>query len=94
MQSMTKRFLTVALAGAALVLATSHAFADPIPGRIEEVTRTTIKVDGHTYKIEESTTLEDRSGSRIALTELTPGTPVELELSDDHLVDVKATVIR
>ena len=91
---LTTRFLAIAAASLALATLTTRAFADPIPGTVDEATRTTIKVSGHTYKIEDTTTFEDQSGSRVALTELQPGTPVEIELSDDHLVNVKATVVR
>ena len=91
----TTTMLGSALAALLVTLSFSAlAAADPIPGRVDETTKTTITVNGQRYTIESTTTLEDQSGARIAVAELVPGTAVEIELDGSHLVDLRAAVIR
>ncbi len=77
------------------LLVGASAYASPRQGTVESVTPAQLTVSGQHYKIEPETELLDRGGHRIALSELIPGTPVELEVDDEGtLVAVKATLAR
>lgn len=84
------------LAGLAL-LAALHggAAVAGVTGTVTEVTKHEVTVNGVRYRIEHDTTLEDQNGRAIALPEIRPGTPVELELDDEgDLGVIRATVVR
>jgi hypothetical protein len=54
-----------------------------------------VTVSGQRYVIDADTEILDRGGHRVAVKELVPGTPVELEIGDDgNLTVVHATLVR
>jgi hypothetical protein len=86
-------FLSIFVLGILLVAASAHA--TPTVGIVESLIFPQLTVSGHRYTIEPETELIDRGGHRIALTELIPGTPVELDVDDEGTLGVvKATLVR
>ena len=66
-----------------------------VVGVVTEVTKQTLIVSGARYEIEEGTSLVDQNERPIALPELRPGVPVELEFDEEgNLGVVRATVVR
>ena len=93
--TMTITLTRRALAAVLITLATAAVtWAEPIPGKIDEATKTSVTVNGQRYTIETETTIEDRSGAPVSVTELRPGTDVEIELDGRHLVNLRAAVVR
>jgi hypothetical protein len=67
----------------------------PRQGTVDSLRPPQIVVSGQPYTIDKETELLDRGGHRIALSELVPGTPVELEVDDEGtLVAIRATLVR
>jgi hypothetical protein len=96
MTMMRTRALTRGLAAATFLTLTCTAvgWADPVPGKIDEASKTSVTVNGQRYAVESDTTIEDRSGTPVAVTELKPGTEVEIEVDGSRLVNLRAAVIR
>ena len=75
------------------IAALAHASARQ--GTVDSLRPPQIVVSGQPYTIDKETELLDRGGHRIALSELVPGTPVELEVDDEGtLVAIRATLVR
>ena len=88
-----RTLLPMLLLGLALVA--PSAYAATRQGTVDRVDPPHLTVSGQRYTIEPETELLDRGGHRIALQEITPGTPVELEVDDEGtLVALKATLVR
>jgi Domain of unknown function (DUF5666) len=93
MRNPMRILLPMLVLGLALVAPSVHA--TPMSGTVEAVDPQQITVSGKRYKIEPETELIDRGGHRIGLTELVPGTPVELDIDDEGTLGVvKATLVR
>lgn len=66
-----------------------------VQGTVESSDPTQVTVSGHRYAFDADTDILDRGGSRIAVKELVPGTPVELEIGDEgNLAVLHATLVR
>lgn len=77
------------------VLGAASAYATPTFGTVESVTPTQIVASGQRYPLDSETELLDRGGHRIRLSEIIPGTPVEIDVDDEGNVGyVKATLAR
>jgi len=78
-----------------VVLGATSAHATPTYGTVESVSPPQITVSGQRYTIEPETELLDRGGQRIQMSDLVPGTPVEIDVDDEGTVGyVKATLVR
>jgi hypothetical protein len=84
------------LAGVALLAALGGGVAAAgVSGTVTEITKNDVTVNGAVYGIAAGTSLEDQNGRPIALPEIRPGTPVDLEFDDDgDLGVIRATVVR
>jgi hypothetical protein len=72
----------------------AHAATTKI-GTVDSSDPSQVVVSGQRYLIDADSELLDRGGSRIAVKELVPGTPVELEIGDDgNLAVLHATLAR
>jgi hypothetical protein len=78
-----------------LTLGAASAYATPTYGTVEAVSAKQLTVSGHRYTLDSETELLDRGGERIQLSEIVPGTPVEIDVDDEGNVGyVKATLAR
>lgn len=85
----------LSIASLIVVLGTVRADAAQRQGTVESADPTQVTVSGQTYAIDRETELLDRGGQRIRVSELVPGTAVELEIDDDgRLVTLRATLVR
>ena len=90
-----RTLLSVLVVGIGIVLGASAAHATPRFGTIESVSPPQITVAGERYTIEKETELLDRGGNSIRMSDLVPGTPVEIDVDDEGTVGyVKATLVR
>src|SRR5262249_49345988 len=88
-----RTLLSMLVLGTALVATSAHA--TPTFGTVDSVRPPQITVSGRSYTIEAETELLDRGGHRIQLSEIIPGTPVEIDVDDEGTVGyVKATLAR
>ena len=79
---------------AVLSVPSVHA-ATTTSGTVDSSDPAQITVAGNRYAIDADTELLDRGGHRIPVTEIVPGTAVELEIGDDaNLVSVRANLVR
>jgi hypothetical protein len=89
---------TLSLLALTLLLARGAApvgAAETRSGTVESAGDARVTVSGRTFTIDRDTELLDRGGHRIAVKELVPGTPVDLDIDDDgNLVSVHATLVR
>jgi hypothetical protein len=89
-----RMFLSMLVLGLTLSIA-ALAHASARHGTVDSLKPPQLVVSGQPYTIDAETELLDRGGHRIALSELVPGTPVELEVDDEGtLVAVRATLVR
>jgi hypothetical protein len=89
-----RTFLSMLVLGVTLAAA-ALAYASARHGTVDSVSPPHLTVSGQQYTMDAGTELLDRGGHRIALSELIPGTPVELEVDDEGtLVAVRATLVR
>jgi hypothetical protein len=87
-------YLSMLVFGLVLSIA-ALAHASPRQGTVDSLKPPQIVVSGHPYTIDAETELLDRGGHRVALSEIVPGTPVELEVDDEGtLVAIRATLVR
>jgi len=90
-----RTLLSMLVVGGALVLGAAAAQATPTFGTIESISPPVITVAGQRYTIEKETELLDRGGHTIQMSDLVPGTPVEIDVDDEGTVGyVKATLVR
>jgi len=79
---------------AGMMLVGSAAWAN-VAGIVTAVGPREITVSEVAYKIEDGTGIEDLASHKIFLSEIHPGTSVELEFDDEgHLVTIRAAVVR
>lgn len=88
----TSRMVAAALVAAAL--SASVAWAG-LAGNVTAVSERDITLGNAVYAIEKGTSIEDLGGRPVALHEIRPGTPVELEFDEQGRVAViRATLVR
>jgi hypothetical protein len=79
---------------AVMAVLSVHA-ATTTSGTVDSSDPAQVTVAGRRYAIDSDTELLDRGGHRIPVTELVPGTAVDLEIGDDgDLVSVRANLVR
>lgn len=84
----------VAAAWIAVALGAGAAWAG-LNGVVTAINERAITLGNAAYAIEKSTSIEDLGGRTIGLTEIRPGTPVELDFDDEgKLATIRATVVR
>jgi hypothetical protein len=86
----------VALGAVAMLAFGARALADTtVHGTVDAVVGRRVTVSGQSYAIRAESELTDLGGARLQLSELRPGTPVDLDLDDSgQLVVLRAAVVR
>jgi hypothetical protein len=92
----TMLFMAALGALVASVVAPVAALAlSKVAGTVSASDPSSVTVSGHRYVIDTDTEIIDRGGRRVAMKELVPGTPVELDIGDDgNLAVLRATLAR
>ena len=79
----------------ALLAFAAPAAADTVRGVLQAVDGGRVTLGGQSYAIESESELTDLGGDRIQVSELHPGTQVEMDLDESgHLVVLRAAVVR
>jgi hypothetical protein len=86
----------VAIGTVAMLALAARAFADTtVHGTVDALAGTRVTVGGQSYAITSDSELTDLGGARLQLSELRPGTAVELDLDEGgRLVVLRAAVVR